>query len=350
MTYYFAIGMIIILFAYFGYTTNRERLFYIGTILILIFFAGFRGDFTEDYNSYSQFFEVINNEYSFKEIWTGNFYNEKGFIFLVKILGSIFNQPVFFMFFMSTVTIICFVREFQNSSKMFWLTILMFVSLGLYYDSFNISRQIMSSGIVFMGSKYLYDKKYWRYIVFVLFASLFHRTALFVIPFSFVLSLKVNKRNLSILAIIGIVAVVLLPRIVDIVQQNFGFYTGFTYGMGGGSWKALLLPLCLLLFCGYSFLLGKTELDINAKGNNVLINATVLYFLFILLGTQIQMVARLASFFQPYVYILVPNILYEYQNPKEEAVFLVYVTVLSILYPLITLSGTGYDPYYFIWR
>ena len=87
----------------------------------------------------------------------------------------------------------------------------------------------------------------------------------------------------------------------------------------------------------------------NQDGNNVLVNGLILYSIFIILGTQVQMKARMAYFFQPYLCLLIPNYIDSYKNTKAKTVLILLVSVLSILYPLITLSGTGYDPYYFIW-
>ena len=67
--------------------------------------------------------------------------------------------------------------------------------LTYYFYAFNAMRQMTALNILLVGYTYLYDKKWIKFIICVLCASLFHKTSLIVLPFvvfSFI-NLKFNN-------------------------------------------------------------------------------------------------------------------------------------------------------------
>lgn len=316
------------------------------SFLVLFFVSGFRGDFTADYKEYTYLFDLYNS-FKFSDVFEANLYQEIGYIALSRFIGF-FTHNELYLFIITSFIILCaFYKQFKNDSAYMWLSVLLFVTVGSFYTSFNIIRQILAAAIVFSGSRFLYERKMLKYFLVIVLASLFHRTALIMLLFYFILNFKINYKNMFIVSLGVLVISINLPMIVTIAQQIF--YTAYTadaYGMTGLSFTNAVAPVSIFLF---SFIHRK-KLDNNNIKQRVWMNAAFYYALFNVLGTQIQMIQRLSEFFAPYILLLIPLIFYRMRNNELKAIYIMgFVTVL-FLYNLMTLSGTGYDPYYFVWQ
>lgn len=319
--------------------------FTLPTFALLFFISAFRGDFTTDYNNYSYLFRLY-NRYDFFEIFQVELYQETGYILFNKIIG-IFTDNVLYLFIsVSLIILLSFYSQFKKHSPYIWLSVLLFVTVGSYYTSFNIMRQIMAVAIVFSGSKYLYERKPLKYFLVVIIASLFHKTALIMIIFYYILNLRLSFKNIITLLVGSIVTMLFLDNIIDVVQSRFySVYTNESYGMTGMAFTNAVLPIAILVFS----LLNATKLKKNITKHRVWFNAVVFYAFFSVLGLKVQMVARLSEFFAPYILLLIPLIFFEMRNDELKVVWMMGLTALLVLYNYVVLSGTGYDPYYFIW-
>src|SRR5690625_6863286 len=113
---------------------------------------------------------------------------------------------------MIIMILICFYYQLNKYSVSVWLSVLMFVTAGSFYASFNISRQIVAVAIIFMGSSFLYNRKMIKYFLVVIFASFFHITSLIMVPFYFILNFRINLRNLLLFALGSAIIVYNLDR------------------------------------------------------------------------------------------------------------------------------------------
>jgi len=64
------------------------------------------------------------------------------------------------------------------------------------YIMFNLSRQIFAVSIMFLGSKYLFERNFKYYFLFVIIAMCFHTTAIIMLPMYFLLNMKITKKYL----------------------------------------------------------------------------------------------------------------------------------------------------------
>lgn len=317
------------------------KIFIFTTFIILFIVSAFRGDFTSDYRSYSEYFGYINN-FSLKEIMNMQFYQEKGYVLLNKLIGFFTNKEIYLMITTTFIILILFYSEFIRKSKYVWFSILLFVNVGAYYTSFNITRQILSAAIIFSGSKFLYERKFIKYTCIVVLASFFHRTALIMIPFYFILNYKFKMKNIIFIFLGSMIVSVNLEKIIMLIQRYY--YMGYDYGMGRGSVNGVIVPIAILIFV----LTHSYIIDFKEKLNTIILNGTIFYTLFSILGLKVQMIQRLAEFFSPYMLIMIPNIIFYIKDKKLRCLYSFIIIVFLILYNYITLSGTGYDPYYFI--
>ncbi|MEI3611407.1 EpsG family protein [Pseudogracilibacillus sp. SO30301A] len=320
--------------------------FYIIPSFVLLFFIStFRGDFTTDYKNYSDLFSLY-NKYSFIDLLNADFQNEIGFIYLNKITGLFTDDVIYFFAIMTFVILFGFFHHFKKYSVNLWLSVLMFVTAGSYYASFNITRHIFAVAIVFVGSKFLYERKFFKWVLVVIIASLFHKTAIIMIPFYFILNFRIRIRNWILIVIGSVITILLFDNIVQFAQQYFyEQYTDDSYGMWGQAITNAVLPISFLTFCLFNI----KKIDPKNTIHRIWFNAVIFYAFFNVLALQVEMVERIGRFFAPYALLLIPFFFSKMQNKHLRVIYMLVLIFTLVLYNYVILADSVFDPYYFIW-
>lgn len=325
---------------------KNSRLVIIMSFLVLLFISSFRGDFTSDYKNYRDLFSYYSNFTIYQVLVNPKLRSQELAYVLLNILTyEMGGSYVVFVSVISFLTLLFFYKGFWHDSDNVWLSIVMFVSIGSYYTSFNISRQILAVSVTFSGAKYLYDRKLTKYFITILLASLFHRTALILIPFYFILNMELNWKSVTIVALCTIGIVLALDKILDLVRLYiYSAYRNDYYGMTGFKVTNIVLPAVVAIL---SLLLHK-KVSQTDKMDKVWINATVYYVVFSLLGLKVMMLQRFAEYFMPFSILLLTRMFCRLK-PKEFRLTFVAIFLIGFsLYNLVTLSSSGYNPYYFV--
>lgn len=316
--------------------------------IVLFVFMGFRGDFTTDYNNYSDYFGYWSESVSFHDILTRTFSMERGFVLLSKVISVFTSSSLVYHLVISFILLLLYFRVFSKKSEILWLSVLLFVNLGDYYGSMNLFRQCLAAAIVFNGFTFIEKKNTIKYYLLVILAASIHTTALIMAVAYFILRFGTSKLSGQICTIALSIAVwISIDRIIDIVTYFFPKYQNYHYGMGNGSFNAVVAPLAVYIFLLISLKLFVVDYDYHSIKNAVLLNGTLLCVICLILGTKVYMFTRLAYFFRPFVCLAVPNVLKQYADKKTMKIAIVAICIVAMAYTQISLSGTGYDPYYF---
>lgn len=113
-----------------------------------------------------------------------------GFGILQMILKSITDNPQPLIFITALVTNVLIVYVLYKYSKLFELSVYIYITSGLYIVSMNGIRQFLASAIVFAATKYLFEGNWKKYFLVVVFASFFHGSALILIPIYYIVRRK----------------------------------------------------------------------------------------------------------------------------------------------------------------
>ncbi|MCJ7840500.1 EpsG family protein [Lederbergia sp. NSJ-179] len=315
------------------------------SFLLLFIISAFRGNFTTDYNNYTFLFRKINS-FGFFDAFIYGPEREFGYVLLNRTIGLFTSNEIFLFAITTFIILFGFYHQFKKYSVNIWLSVLMLVTAGSYYASFNITRQILAASIIFIGSKFLYERKFFKYLLVVLLAFLFHKTALIMIPFYFILNFRINIRNLLLFFISSTILVFYFDGVIDFVQ-NFAYdnYTENSYGMTGQNVANVVLPIAFLIFS----LFHVKKLDPKNNMHRIWFNAVVFYAIFNILALQVEMVERLSRFFASYALLLIPFLFSKMQNKNLRVIYMMVLIFVLILYNFVILSDSVFDPYYFIW-
>ncbi|MEQ1447222.1 EpsG family protein [Acinetobacter schindleri] len=169
------------------YALNRKA-FWV-PLLLLSIFAGVRsnrvGTDSEAYTS--PFQSKLNTEYyEFSaDVEVGYQYFE---YFLLK-----FTYQYYWLFLITSFIIcFCYLIVIKRFSRDYIFSIFLFVTLGVYTFFFNGLRQGLAMAIFALSLPYLLEKKFIIYFLICIFASFLHISALFIIPFYFLVNIKIK--------------------------------------------------------------------------------------------------------------------------------------------------------------
>ena len=350
MLYYLVFGVLCTLFGFMSEKTSIKRTSMFCLVTIAVCFAGFRGALTTDYKNYLMMFNHIRNM-SMSNILSSDVLKEPGFSVLTKILSYIGGET-FYLFALSAVTILCMYRCFKKNASIAWVSMILFIGIGSYYTSFNLIRSVMAAAIVSLGYRNIVEGRFKKYLLCVIVAALFHTTALIMLPMYFLLRKKINKTYLIWITVIAIGLIVFVKYFLGYIVSNFSLYATYTidaYGMQGGSFGNIVIPAFSLIFIGILILInGKDKFNFNEIENIVLVNGSLFYFLFAVMSLEIYMLVRLSYFFEIFAWILISKLVSDSKNNRTIITWI--IVIITLLIPQITLRGTGYDPYYFIFN
>ena len=328
------------------FNSPSDLLFLSSSFVLLFIISAFRGDFTSDYNGYLGLFKHY-NLFSFREIFQYKFGQEIGYVILNRIIGLFTNDGIYIFIATSLIILFLFFREFRKESAIIWLSVLIFTTIGPFYTSFNIARQILSVAIIFAASRYLYKRNLIKYMIFVFLATLFHKTAIIMGLFYFVLNLRLSIKRVVFIAIGFMLSTFFIENMVTLGRKYFyTYYTATSYGMTGYNYKNVIAPILFLIFT----LLHFKRLDLNDIKTKIWANAVIYYSIFSLFGLNVHILQRFSVFFMPYLCLMIPKIVVSVRNKNLKAIYILTAIFLLILYNYFALEGTGYDPYYFIWQ
>src|SRR5690625_2656938 len=299
-----------------------------------------------DYNNYVDIFKTI-NLFGFIESFKAGLNIEFGYLLLNRFIGVFTNNPVYLFLVTTFVILYGFYHQFNRYSVSIWLSIFLFVTAGSYYASFNITRQIFAVAIVFIGSKFLYNRNFFKYMFFVFAGFLFHKSALIMIPFYFILNFRINLKNLFSISVGSLIVILFFKDILSILQSLgiYDNYTEYAYGMEGQAVTNIVLPVMFLAFSLFNI----RKLDPTETKHRIWFNATFFYTVFNIFALQVEMVERIGRFFAPYPLLLIPFLFSKMKNKNLRVVYMTVLIVASIAYNYVILSNSRFDPYYFIW-
>lgn len=329
---------------------------YYGVIFIILFiFSAFRGDFTTDYMGYVQIYDTF-SKYSLKEIISRGFgsYPEVGYLTLQYFINRLFNNVIYMFMISAFIILYANISEIKKFFPTFFLPLLLFVDMGTFYTSFNVMRQILAVSIVIIGCKYIYSQEFIKYVFWVALASLFHSSALIMLPAYFFLNLKLKRVGILWFAIGIVILYISFPFIITFLQKYlWKWYSVESLLESGYSYKNIIRSLFISLppIIMYNLTPIVSD-DDKSKRTNIWLNGTYLYLALSLLGLRVSLSSRFASFFSIFAILAFTQTFTEikFKSCREKKIVICIITLIVCLYSFVVKSDSGYNPFYFFWQ
>lgn len=184
-------------------TQQERKLIYWCSSIILILFAGLREiGIDKDSLSYSYFYD---SELIFVLA-------EPTFAWISLIVRYIFNNFSYVLFFYAILGVLIKYKAIEKLTEFHYLTLLVYISTYYLLHEFTQIRVSIASGIFLIAIPFLAERRFYKYFVLILIATLFHYSALILLPL-FLLSNKAPNRYFKIFMWLSIPLGVIFAKI-----------------------------------------------------------------------------------------------------------------------------------------
>lgn len=289
----------------------RNRLYITGIFAALFLMLALRFDIGNDYRQYTQ---------TAHEAYVGGYVvTEAGFNSLVRVLYFLAGGECYELMFavFAFATLAFFMKAFERQSADFSQTFFLFMTLGLYFQTFNTVRYYLALSMAVYSMKYVLEKDYIRFVPLILAASLFHKSVLLVIPAYWIAAFKWKRWQIA----AGLAACVACffgkGHVMQLALELYPSYKNTVYLESGGiSIPSALRTLAVLAL--YAWFVRHAGEGVEEKGwyrelrfygqLNMLAFASVTFFSFI------PVVTRIAYYFGVSQLLLIPLVLHNIEN------------------------------------
>lgn len=195
--------------------------FAVMAVLPLVYFASVRGTEAGDTSMYMKAYEEMPGQLSGLNEYISTVQKDRGFYYVSALIKCLIGDHVAIYFFI-IAAIQCFLifKIFRKYTPAFVTTFFLFIASTDFFSwIFNGMRQFMAVAITVACFPLILKKKYIPAIIGVLIASLFHQSALLVIPFVFIVQGKAwNKKTVLFIAA-AIVTVIFVDRFTNVLDM-----------------------------------------------------------------------------------------------------------------------------------
>ena len=293
----------------------KRPLFWGLAFLALTLVSGLREGIGYDYDTYAQYYELLSRE------GVGAFFRENprmepGLFFLMVPFSWFTSDPRWMFLGLAAVSsglLLEFVRR-NVPERYEWVAVYAYVTLTFFYGSMNLMRQSMAALIALYAIPFVLKRRPLPFFAVVLLAAFFHRTALILLPFYWILNLPFRRWTpAAYLAGGTILYFAVTPILRRVTGWVYSYYSvSLSIYMKPGGAVYLILPSLLaavFLLCAAPFLEKK-------ENNKIFLHFVLWTLLFYVLMTRHYIMERLALyFFLPLIWGI-PELLSALTPPK----------------------------------
>jgi len=359
-----AVGVMAVIFAYLARIKKLRFCLKISFFIIFLFLA-LRYNYGSDYNNYLDMFLEINQLNmgfeSIKDIWMNSMlFNiflpgnnemqmgvlaiEPGWFILCLLFRPLgFFAMIAFLALFNCIVYYYFIKKYVPSAY-YWLAVFLYVftpSMMLIQSS--AMRQSVAISIFLLSINYIYKKDFLRYALLIFLATLFHFSAIILLPV-YLLSMLRFKTNTPIA--IGVFLLFLtLFLLQGLLSQIVSFFIGSffpkyeiyqeagTLGSRLGIAFNALIMFLILIFDRYQ------NDEVSSRFKIAILGKFITPFTFIM------MMGRLYFYFDPNLFAVYPYILIKADKVLPEYPFLFkYVFVLALISSTLFLFWDFFNP------
>ena len=316
-------------------TIFRNKALMAAIFVILAVPAVLRQNVGNDYMRYVAFFHLASIDAYVP--------TEPGFNLLVKLIYGLCgyeNSLLVFAVF-SVLTIAFFLIAIRALSGRFFLSFFLFMAFGYYFQTYNTVRYYFAMSIVLCAMIFFLRKEYLPFLLLVLAAASFHKSALVVLALYPVCALK-WKRIPAALAIAAVFALSYFRDFwMQVVVRLYPSYHGTAF-MSGGRISPVNIARCAALAL-LPFLALAMDRASNKKNDAVgedsrsgayafWIRCTVLALVIYCAAWFIPEISRIATYLTVTQIFLIPEVILRAKEERTERVLTALTIVAGIAF------------------
>ncbi len=248
---------------------------------------------------------------------------EPGFNFVVRAVYALSGFENYLLVFglFGAATVFLFLKAMDGLSDNFFLSFSMFLLMGIYFRSFTMVRYYFALALSLCMLEQVLRREYGRFALTVLFASLFHKSALVILPLYLLAAVPWKRWMAALIAGAAILAAIFHQPVLSLALKFFPTFQNTVYltqGLGLAANASGILR-CLLLFALAFF--SRKEPVWQRKDCRFYLKLNFLGFLLYTCGSFLPLVSRLAYFLVTSQIFLAPALLGSLSGKKRRVAF-----------------------------
>ena len=340
------LGIFSVLFSYLTKCKEFKNGLKVSFLLIFIFLA-LRFNFGNDYFSYLDLFNEFSSLENYDFTNPFSFFYEPGWVilnFFFKDLGFFSMNIILAM--VSSVIYYRFIVKYVQRN-LYWLAVFIYVFTPTFLLLQSTAmRQSVGLMIFIISIDYLIKKRFLPYLILILFASIFHYSAFFLIflyPIIY-LNSRIQIYSGSILISLYFLLFVfsknLAPLFKDLLININDKYSAYTEQGSVNSGLGFVYFTFLLFIIVFNDKRHNEEIGLISK-------ISILSFFIIPFGLIIEMSGRFAMYLSPTVVVVYPNLVKNFKQ-RYEKILLVTILIVFTMYQFVSFFySKTYYPYFF---
>lgn len=193
--------------------------FAVMAVLPLVYFASVRGGIA-DTVIYIERYKEMPGQLSGLNEYITTVQKDQGFYFLSALIKCLVGESVsIYLFIIAALQCFFVFKIFRKYTPAFLTSFFLFIASTDFFSwIFNGMRQFMAVAITVACFPFIVKKKYIPAVIGILIASLFHQSALLVIPFIFIVQGKAWNKKTIVFIVAAVLAVLFVDRFTDILD------------------------------------------------------------------------------------------------------------------------------------
>lgn len=284
-----------------------------------------------DYGEYVDIFEKVSLHRNVSSEW--------GFNAIVRGIQFLCGKEQFipiFAFF-SFTTVFFLLKSLYDQSEWFAYGFFLLMASGYYLSSLNTVRYYFALAIALYAAKYMIRKEYGKFILWILFAALFHKTVLVVIPIYWFASRNWKKREIAVILVLCSTLLFFRDFYRKIIFMIYPYYENSAFDTGDVSYLNIVKGICVLVFA----LLFYRETIQGKRQNQFYFYLNIGAILLYLFASFIPEVSRIAYYLNATQIFLIPNVLAGMEDKRKRRFFAVLIALAFLLYFAVFMLRAG---------
>lgn len=299
-----------------------NRICFAGLFTLLFVVSALRIQTGNDYQTYID---------RFHDIVCGNYVvTEPGFNLIVTAIYLFFQKEVYLVVFavFAFLTIGVFLRALYEQSPDFQMSFFLFMALGIYFQTFNTVRYYFALALVLYSMRYVLRKEYVKFILMIMLAMLFHKSALVVIPLFLLARMNWKKGALIFFGFFALTGLFLEDFYMQVILYLYPSYIHEEEYLLAGSFSIVNIIRCIavLVLALYCYKDAIRDSEENRFYFYLNLGALALYTCF----TFIPFVSRIGYYLNISHLFFIPALLRAV--PKRKKMWKILVVAAGILY------------------
>lgn len=258
---------------------------------------------------------VLSNLYVYiKNPFAEHNFKDPGYKFVEKVFQIFFKDYRLWLIFIAALFTVSMAVWIYKNSEMPWLSFIIYSALFYSFYAVTGHRQTIATAlVVFIGYKYIKERKLWKFLAVSFIAFLIHKSSIVFVPFYFIANMDITA--LKSVFILG--GSFLFSLIGKPIYAPLAYTLGFgeeqiEESVGGAeTYATILLLICIFTLVCYPFVKDRRD------DSKFLYNAMFMTIFTTLFVYQQQAFMRVQQYYSLFIMIMIPEIVMSFEKKQR---------------------------------